>query len=146
MKIINEPNYNCFGYVLDKKKWVGIKKFMDIVDAPRNKADRLFLKRIKPLLKKAGFIYVSELPKEDDCVVARYGDYDFHFMKRVNGEWSHKRGMYKVENVKEEEVLSTPWLNPGNEYCPDEYYDSRIFIFKKMKLNRVSKILSSIFN
>jgi len=143
MKTINEEgNYNCLGYALNKRKWMNVHHFWQIINKPRNeKTDEFFFKRIKPILRAEGYIYTSELPKEGSCIVARYGKNDFHFMKRVNGEWSHKRGGLDVEKTTEEEVLSDQWFNPGNENCVDQYYDSRIFIFKKVKLKVLYKIL-----
>ena len=54
-------------------------------------------------------------------------DYDFHFILRQNGIWSHKRGGNEIEDFNE--GFNSPWLgfNSHSELVP--FYDSKIIWF-----------------
>jgi hypothetical protein len=111
----NWNDYNCMGYALGDKRWLGIRKWDDLKAV------------VKVLVKHYALQVVTkaEMVSGQEYVAYRYGHGDFHYMKRdADGLWTHKAGSSSIASIEEYEVFDTEWDGGYNGY------DSDILLFQ----------------
>lgn len=127
---------NCLGYALGRDQYTQLNKQGEegggdnIINfyKPSLMNDlrivRAILKRY-PQWKKSSR---SKMVLGKVYIAFRYGDGDFHFMKRdMEGSWTHKPGWQDIQEISEDKVFADGWSRlPWNR----NPYNSRIFIFE----------------
>jgi len=122
-------HYNCGGFAWGTRDWY----------VPSNWEDRYFnsdwnpedqeeerLYYIAAILRDIQNVRIinseSELKTGESLVLFRFGSGDFHFVRKHEGRYLHKRGWVPhIEEMDEEEVYGTDWC--------DGKYDSEITMF-----------------
>ena len=121
-------HYNCGGFAFGTRDWYMPNGWEDrYYDFDWDPTEEEELQRYTESMLDEIFglrlIYSEkELKPHEFLVLFRIGPDDFHFVRKENGRYYHKRGWYhEIEEIEEDEVYGPDWV--------DGKYDSDIVMF-----------------
>lgn len=137
--------YNCAGYALDYHEWycpystISLFKLVSMGIRNGDKTKNIYKRALKMMTKQVleDFPTLTTVKNPNKIGSKRpligmrvglirrgnmYLDHDFHFIKRENGEWSHKLGGYPAEYLSKADVKKV-WAGDGIDY------DSKVIWF-----------------
>jgi hypothetical protein len=102
---------NCYGYAVGVNQWLFAKYGLQGVETLLKRNPTWFLIKKKDM--KLGYEYVAY----------RFGEHDFHFMKRdKKGHWTHKLGRGTIQVISQKNVFNgAGWPNG---------YTSKVYLFE----------------
>lgn len=128
-------SFNCGGFALNTYSW-----YMPVVNREEGSMLFGFLSMlpteialritVKCMLREFEDLRVienlDEVKRYEYPIAYKIGNGDFHYAKRVGGQWFHKRGANpRIEKMSEKEIFAETWC--------DEMYDSKLILFAKRK-------------
>lgn len=142
----DQAHFNCAGFALDKEEWISLDNwqyvdevidkegydiltYSEYMEVAQEEVERIAEDCACEIEHRfIGVRRISSLVDLDDNEYAfafRAAEDDFHFVRRYNDGWRHKRGGFPIESIAEDKVFSSEWEHG------DTPYNSMIYMFAK---------------